>query len=84
MAGKDIGAFLEKESMAALYFKDKKIKPATCDIREHQDYLIDGSLYLTYTTSDNPIPRTEVLTQRDRENLLAKRLLQIEYSLVID
>ena len=78
MAEKDIETFLEKESIVALYFKDKKIEPATCEIKEYGDYLIGPSLHLTYTTSENPIPKTEVLTRRDRENLLAKRILEVE------
>jgi hypothetical protein len=73
MVEDDINAFLERNSMVKLYFKEKGIKPVSCNA-----YYAEGELVLEYTLSENSKPQREILAREVRENLLAKRILKIE------
>ena len=67
-----------KDLTVEFYFKEKGIKPRDYKVEFNESEIMGYSLQVTYTTNENPEPQKIILSQRDRENLLARRILRIE------
>jgi hypothetical protein len=72
-----------QDSIIELYFKEKGIKPKNCQVTFNESGLMGYSLKMIYTTNENSEPQKEILTQRDRENLLARELLRLRKDVFI-
>jgi len=72
-----------QDAIIELYFKEKGIKPKNCRVTFDECGIRGYSLKMIYTTNENSEPQKEILSQRDRENLLARELLKLRKDVLI-